>query len=430
MRSTVLVTGSQLHIGEMCDRLHPMVIKQGLPAPHDEIAEESLLGAMLLSPGAALTAVETINANDFYIPRNKRIFGGIAALIDQGIEPDPVTVSSQLNDADLLDDMVTMIAGTATPAYVMNYAMIVKKASASRHMIHRMDEAIQMLTSGADPYLESEDLERFLNHIEAGTISNDIISMTIDELIDSADESSDIIIPGLMHRDYRTLIVAPEGLGKSLLLRTIAMATAQGRHPFSHQKIRPMRTQVIDLENPREAILQTAPNYARMLQERDPDIYDAERMRFTRWPGGINIRRLSDRAELEREIAFHRPDMVCIGPIYKMFQKESGEQYEDAAEGVMRVLDHLRMKYKFALILEHHAAKGKPGERRELGPMGSQRWMAWPEVGLSLRPRKDDPTVLDIERFRGDRLSGVNWPNRIIRDRNWLIDGIYDGASR
>jgi replicative DNA helicase len=205
------------------------------------------------------------------------------------------------------------------------------------------------------------------------------------------------------------------------------MAASQGYHPFSHQRIRPVRVLVVDLENPTQAITQTAVPYMNMLRNRDEDgSFDTERLRFWRKPGGIDIRRLSDKAELLREIAFHRPELVLIGPIYKMYRRGANETYEDSADEAMAVLDELRTKYEFALVMEHHAAKGKSGERRDLSPMGSQRWMAWPEAGISLYKDTQDPTMLHVKRFRGDRLQGIDWPDTIMRDRTWLIEGLWN----
>ena len=109
-----------------------------------------------------------------------------------------------------------------------------------------------------------------------------------------------------------------------------------------------------------------------------------------------------------------------------MYRRGANETYEDSADEAMSILDELRMKYGFALVLEHHAAKGKAGEKRDLSPMGSQRWMAWPEAGISLYKDNMDGTMLHVKRFRGDRLSGIEWPDRIIRDRNWLVEGVWD----
>ena len=229
----------------------------------------------------------------------------------------------------------------------------------------------------------------------------------------------------MMTRESRTIVVAEEGAGKSMILRTIAMAASQGVHPFSHRDIPPVRALVIDLENPTQAITQTGVPFMNMLRERVGEDYDESRLKFFRRPGGIEIRKLSDLAEIQREIASHRPELVCIGPIYKMYRRGANETYEDSADGAMAVLDKLRTTYDFALVMEHHAAKGAKGER-ELTPMGSQRWMAWPETGISLYKDDVDKTMLHVKRFRGDRLQGVDWPDRILRDRQFLFDGVWD----
>ena len=64
--------------------------------PHDLEAEESLLGAMLLSNDAASVAIEICSAGDFYKPAHGHIFGAIRALIERGEPIDAVTVTDEL----------------------------------------------------------------------------------------------------------------------------------------------------------------------------------------------------------------------------------------------------------------------------------------------------------------------------------------------
>jgi hypothetical protein len=283
------------------------------------------------------------------------------------------------------------------------------------------------LMDGADPYEKAGEMEKFSSQLGVSAHANDQEALTIMQLADRAESIAPVVIPGMCNRDYRTIVVAEEGAGKSLLLRTIGQSAAQGMHPFTHKHIEPKRVLVVDLENPAQAIIDTAFGLELLLEERSLD-YDESRFKVWRRPGGINIRKLADRAALQREIAFHQPDLVCIGPIYKMYARGIGESYEDSADEAMRVLDDLRTKYEFALYMEHHAAKGKSGEGRDLSPMGSQRWMAWPEIGISLYRDKQDPTSFDVKRFRGDRLSGVKWPDRIVRNKMFLVDGVYNGG--
>jgi len=392
--------------------------------PHDLAAEEALLGAMMLSPIAIISAVDACRAEDFYSPLHGSVFGAICNLFTSGVKADAVTVSAELNDSTLIDRLVNMALNTPSAANALEYGTIVAKHASARNLLKDLEEAADGIRTGGDPYEVAQTVTKFTG--EVGTVrSSEPESMTMTELERNADAIAPIVIPGMMTRESRTIIVAEEGAGKSMILRTIAMASSQGMHPFSHREIPPIRALIVDLENPTQAITQTGVPYMNMLRERMGDNFDENRLKFFRRPGGIEIRKLSDLAELQREIAAHRPELVCIGPIYKMYRRGANETYEDSADGAMAVLDKLRTKYEFALVMEHHAAKGVKGDR-ELTPMGSQRWMAWPETGISLYKDEVDPTMLHVKRFRGDRIQGVDWPNRIVRDRQFLFDGVWD----
>jgi hypothetical protein len=369
--------------------------------------------------------MDMCEADAFYNPRHRRTFEAIGNLVQDGVIPDPIVVCAEMHTPDLVNILTDLMVNTPGTANVEGWAKIITTHHASRRLIESLIRSANVVTDGVDPYEEAGRVEKFISGLGTAQTSEPE-AMTIDELSMNAESLAPTVIPGMMNQDYRTIVVAEEGAGKSLLLRTIAMSASQGIHPFSHRAIKPIRALVIDLENPAQAILQTAVPFANFLESRAED-YDSERLKIFRRPGGIEIRKLADRSEIQREIAHHKPDLVCIGPIYKMYRRGSSESYEDSADEAMAVLDDLRIKYGFALIMEHHAAKGKSGEKRDLTPMGSQRWMAWPEIGISLYKDQDDPTMMHVKRYRGDRLTGVDWPDRILRDRNWLVDGAWDG---
>src|ERR1700730_1434918 len=83
----------------------------GRVPPHNLQAEESLLGAMLLSRDAIAAAVEVCSTDDFYKPAHGHIYEAVCSLYSQGEPADPVTVSDELRRASLLD----AIGGSAAP---------------------------------------------------------------------------------------------------------------------------------------------------------------------------------------------------------------------------------------------------------------------------------------------------------------------------
>ena len=71
--------------------------------PHNLQAEESLLGAMLLSRDAVAAAVEVVRADHFYKPAHAHVFDAIATLYGAGDPADAITVAEELNRAGLLE---------------------------------------------------------------------------------------------------------------------------------------------------------------------------------------------------------------------------------------------------------------------------------------------------------------------------------------
>src|SRR5437763_8709194 len=118
--------------------------------PHNLQAEESLLGAMLLSKDAIASAVESVGIDDFYKPAHGHIFDAITSLYGQGEPVDPVTVAEELRRAGLLDaiggtaTLVTLQARTPAIASAVRYARIVEEHALLRRLIGAAGEIAEM----------------------------------------------------------------------------------------------------------------------------------------------------------------------------------------------------------------------------------------------------------------------------------------------
>ncbi len=109
--------------------------------PHSLEAEESLLGAMLLSRDAIAVAVERCSASDFYKPSHAQVFQAVTTLYAQGEPADAVTVAEELRRAGTLEEaggsaaLVALQANTPAISSAARYARIVEEHALLRRLI-------------------------------------------------------------------------------------------------------------------------------------------------------------------------------------------------------------------------------------------------------------------------------------------------------
>ncbi len=387
------------------------------------------MGGAMVWPETLDGAAGRLTAADFYTPAHSAIWTALLDLRAEGAKLDPITVGARVRlYGGMVEDagLVRLMGNAVMPT--RHHVEIVLRAATARRLLGMVTEARAAVEGGADPYDHALRLARDLDSVAAGAGGGEPEALTLPELIASAENAAPWVVPDLLRSDWRAVVVAAEGSGKSTLLRQIAICAAQGVHPLRHDRMAPVRTLIVDAENPRAAIAETGARLDTQVRRTAGADYDAERCRVWSRPGGLDLRDPRDRADLTREVRAHRPGLVVMGPVYKLGRRRERESYEDAAEGVLAVLDDLRTRFEFALILEHHAPKGQGGAR-ELAPFGSQRWLAWPELGLSLRPDRSSPTTLTLGRFRGDRLVCA-WPDEIERGTLWPFVGVWHGGER
>lgn len=240
------------------------------------------------------------------------------------------------------------------------------------------------------------------------------------EFINEQEEPTATVVPGDLAEDDRVVIVAPEGVGKSELVRQVVMACAFGLHPFTFRPMPAVPGLLVDLENPRQLVRERLRYLAELAGRANPD----NRAPCTLWhkPGGIDLRKRSDRLAFEDILRRKRPKLVGLGPVYKAYSRKASENDEQVASEVQAILDDLRTRFGFALLLEHHAPQASNGVR-DLRPFGSSLWLRWPEFGLNLKPDPKRPRqVLIVGRWRGDR-SQAQWPDELHRGQVWPWEG-------
>ncbi len=134
--------------------------------PQNIEAEQAVLGAMFLEQEAVTVAFEVLSAEDFYRAAHQKVFEAILTLFDKGKPIDLVTVTAELVDQNVLDEVggVSYLAELAnsvpTAANVEYYAHIVEEKSILRRLIRTAT------TIATDGYASEDEVEDLLNEAE------------------------------------------------------------------------------------------------------------------------------------------------------------------------------------------------------------------------------------------------------------------------
>ena len=136
--------------------------------PHNLAAEESLLGALLLSRDAISAVAELhLNASDFYKPAHQHVFEAIRVLAAVGEPVDAVTVADELRRNDLLDAvggsslLVDLQAATPAISNAPRYGRIVQDTAMLRRLIGVAGEIAEL------GYDEPDDVTKALDVAES-----------------------------------------------------------------------------------------------------------------------------------------------------------------------------------------------------------------------------------------------------------------------
>lgn len=301
-------------------------------------------------------------------------------------------------------------------------AVNTKSSEVNEEIIDEKEDALSKIIS----VLQREDMSATQKILKAASLIDSISEpqaldsgrlVSWKEFIDeSFDDSYDWLIPNLLEKGERVIVVAAEGVGKTMLARQVAICSACGIHPFSYQAMKPVKTLTVDLENPERIIRRTSRTIMLQALHRS-GIKKPLSDLFTK-PAGLDLLKQSDRTLLEQHIEATEPELIVMGPLYKSFVDPGGRTSEAIAVEVAKYLDSIRAIYGCALWLEHHAPLGTSMTSRDLRPFGSAVWSRWPEFGISLTPDMTSgvPFTYDVKHFRGAR-DEREWPLKIKRGK-------------
>lgn len=169
-------------------------------------------------------------------------------------------------------------------------------------------------------------------------------------------EEPDSIVPELVgpliQAGARTILVGQTGEGKTTLALQLVKAALAGDRFLDWQGVGAGSALILDLEQGKRSVKRAF---------RDAGLDNRDDVDIALVPDGLRLDRELDHVnELDETIGLGGYTIVVIDPFYKAHQADDPNAERPIVD-LMRILDALRAKYGFALILPAHPRKEPPG---------------------------------------------------------------------
>lgn len=395
---------------------------------HDRSAERAVLAACLVSKTARQEARRHITGADFWEPAHEHIWDALARLDRASKGVDPVTILALIKaEPEAVKILTGLVTSVALPDHVGEYAETVRSWAIKRR-IEQTARAVQQqaLNPEANAVGYAASVANQFAAIRDSGITEDVTAKTLAEVLAEPDDEPDWLIPGLLERQDRLIITGDEGLGKSHLLRQFAICASAGIDPWdTSRRFTPIKTMIFDCENTERQVRRVARGMVAFAEHYGRrDVADRVMLRNS---ARLDITRDKDLALIHRELDAQQPDLVIIGPLYRLVPRAI--QTDDDAAPVLAALDTIRDR-GITLMIEAHSghAIGKGGTR-DMRPRGSSALLGWPEFGYGLRDLgAEGKRYCQFVAWRGNR-SEREWPRALRRADDGVRWIPYDGPT-
>jgi len=124
--------------------------------PHNNEAERTVLGAVLVDNAAFNSAAEVLARDDFYREAHRRIFDAMAGLAERSQPIDLVTLKDELMRGQALEAvggatyLASLVDGIPRIVNVEQWSRIIKEKAVLRNLIHASNRIVQSCYEGED----------------------------------------------------------------------------------------------------------------------------------------------------------------------------------------------------------------------------------------------------------------------------------------
>lgn len=394
-----------------------MMIREAAETMPISEVEQRVIGSLLLDGRLFREAASQCTPRDFFDKRLGDIFQGMAVMVGNREPIDTITVADHLQGWGVhvaAEDLFRWTSLVATSVNVGYYASIVRRAAMRRELrevARRLNDSASK--EAVQPGEALEVAMTDLRDVRDGHMIEDLSSVSLSDVLRTTDTEYDWVISGLLERRDRFMLTGGEGGGKTTMMRQLAITAASGIHPFREYPIPAARVLFVDAENTQKQWARETRKWAAAAAQLEAD--DPYENFHLACVNRMDLTRDMDLGKLHRLVDEHKPDVLFIGPLYRLTRGAINN--DDDAAPLLAALDTLRDR-GLALVIEAHAGHAtNPRGERDLRPRGSSALLGWPEFGYGLRRNSKNPYHVDMVKWRGDR-DARGWPEKLGRTTN------------
>lgn len=393
--------------------------------PNNPSAEESVLGAVLLSKDALAEVADTLNPDDFYHFPHQHIYAAVLELHRQGAQADPVTVAAALDRKGLTEQtggiqrLLALQSATPRTKNIGGYAELIASAAARRRLISAagdiaaygydesgpVDEAIAKAAARLSVAMSPGDEPSvgYYDTMRAALLEGDAIKNL---------PAPDPLIDGILDRDSLAAIYGPSGAGKSFVVIDWALSLATGSYWFSHRIVRSRVLYVV-------AEGATGMNQRVEAWQHARRTYDVGDIVWL--PVPVDLFEKGHAADVARLATEMKPGLVVVDTLARSMPGGDENSARDVGQVVANA-DRIRRATGACVLLVHHT--GKDATR---GLRGNTALEGAMDTTIECRTTEDGAVELTATKQK-NRESGHKTRLRLVKERESCVLEVYRGA--
>jgi hypothetical protein len=378
----------------------PLEIAQAKAGRLGTSLEAQVLGAILLTEGAALSGVRGIlpDANYFPDKQHRAIYACMLALYDEGAKIDAPTLTETLKGQleNAWRHISDLAGATATAANAVQHALLLREAHArdvATDRLARLQRACENNRAPAELVAGAEAmLAEMRRTFAASTTDRRFVEAAVSAaalLARDIPKPVSLVGDGLITEGGFALLYGRPGLGKTWAVLELALCVARGE-PWYGFATRQTRVGILQLELPLYFVQQRLREVA---GDRTDGLDSISVLARPDLQGAVNLLDTMHRDGIATWCRERQLGMLVIDALSRVHQED-----ENSSKELGRVLaefDRLREEASCAVVPVHHEPKAKEGRN------GSSRDDHLDAARGSSRLQSDPQTLLRLHASRG-----------------------------